>query len=685
MLQVVVKGCFVFFTFSFNLILNFEWVSFAMNQLEKYIASDFISVMKEKEEVEVLLKKVFPLFLNTNLQNQWPYEISKDSTGSVEPQVPGKDDYSYSTNSMILAMLYMADSISTANVLFPKMHRNSVLDLLLPTDKYQKLKSIMRSSYNKLIDESVSAFDESGIWSGTYGRNDPLTLLWLAKLCRLKFGKEKGKSSEAKIRCMTSCAKKPSSPKSCKVCGGILKRLEQLTKREKDTVGKFLLDFDVNAEHGGNRCERRNKKVQKCHSFVLLRYYQLLSMFKLDQPEKISGRLYRFFDSKVHQNLSYFSIPDSRFDPAELVFSMEGALLTNKDAVSNEAINRFFEVITGAQKSTPYWKPVNPIYSTHTGEILLPLSIEIANSLLRIVSLLDSREYVSVYFSKGIHLFERYFRWLQAQVVTFSDNNFEYVGWGSEHVGMPNEIHIWQTSEIVTFLLNFRSLLQKHIADECLIRSNLSYQLVEKDSSWDVICSEREPIQNLTTIEHFLPYSYASRKFVTPVNKQKSILLYGPPGTGKTSFASTISAELGWKLITVTPSDFLAGGAGEVEARAKAIFTCLEQQYDAVILFDEIDQFLLDRESDAYEKQTGIFQFMTPGMLPKLQNLYNKTSCIFVIATNYEERIDSAIKRAGRVDVSLLLSLPDLKAREQILAKLGRKHFDADLDRKSVV
>ena len=56
------------------------------------------------------------------------------------------------------------------------------------------------------------------------------------------------------------------------------------------------------------------------------------------------------------------------------------------------------------------------------------------------------------------------------------------------------------------------------------------------------------------------------------------MLLYGPPGTGKTGIAEDLAAALSQRLITITPSDFLAEGPNEVEARAKVIFDALVAQ-----------------------------------------------------------------------------------------------------------
>jgi len=64
-----------------------------------------------------------------------------------------------------------------------------------------------------------------------------------------------------------------------------------------------------------------------------------------------------------------------------------------------------------------------------------------------------------------------------------------------------------------------------------------------------------------------------------------------------------------------------------------------------------------------------LFQFMTPSMLVKLADLRNKKKIIFIIATNYEERIDKAIKRVGRIDKEYLVLPPDKNRRKELLSK----------------
>jgi hypothetical protein len=78
---------------------------------------------------------------------------------------------------------------------------------------------------------------------------------------------------------------------------------------------------------------------------------------------------------------------------------------------------------------------------------------------------------------------------------------------------------------------------------------------------------------------------------------------------------------LGWELVILSPSDFIERGDQGVEARAKVIFNSLQEISEKVVLFDEIDRLLLDRDSPEYARQDDIFQFMTPSMLTKLRTL----------------------------------------------------------------
>jgi SpoVK/Ycf46/Vps4 family AAA+-type ATPase len=227
----------------------------------------------------------------------------------------------------------------------------------------------------------------------------------------------------------------------------------------------------------------------------------------------------------------------------------------------------------------------------------------------------------------------------------------------------------------VEFLLSYRKLLQANIARTTLAYSRFSVRKPLSLKKWEDIVRDYEPVTVFGDSYQF--YSRLGTEFLqgwfdnTP--KYFSMLLFGPPGTGKTTVAENIADALQFPMITITVSDFLASGGAQLEARAKAIFDVLSSQTNCVVLFDEIDNFLLDPDAARYGEQDTSFQFMTPGMLTKLNDLRRKKRLIFIIATNYENRIDAAIKRTGRIDKRYLVLPPDAKARRRMIERFLRK------------
>jgi transitional endoplasmic reticulum ATPase len=168
---------------------------------------------------------------------------------------------------------------------------------------------------------------------------------------------------------------------------------------------------------------------------------------------------------------------------------------------------------------------------------------------------------------------------------------------------------------------------------------------------------------------------------------RNAMVLYGPPGTSKTTLAQCIAKELEWRLVTITPSDFVKTGIESSEHMARELFENLLRVRKVVVLFDEIDEMLRSRSEKSNAQSAsgisvdvgaaqrsvetaaggiGILRFLIPGMLPKLQDLKQygeKHELILIIATNYKERLDKAIVRPGRIDDLFLVTPPDSQAR----------------------
>jgi hypothetical protein len=146
-----------------------------------------------------------------------------------------------------------------------------------------------------------------------------------------------------------------------------------------------------------------------------------------------------------------------------------------------------------------------------------------------------------------------------------------------------------------------------------------------------------------------------------------SLVLYGPPGTGKTTLVEAVAKTAGVPLVEITPSDILVGGAEGVERRTRHVFQALSKLTHVVILFDEFDSILLDRaKRNPDEIPTSVIEFLTPGMLPKLKALNDagrELRISYVLATNFVDRLDSAVTRRGRFDEQLGVYPPDVASR----------------------
>jgi SpoVK/Ycf46/Vps4 family AAA+-type ATPase len=302
----------------------------------------------------------------------------------------------------------------------------------------------------------------------------------------------------------------------------------------------------------------------------------------------------------------------------------------------------------------------------------MPLSVEVADALLDICELTG-------HFDQLKESLVNYYEWLMAQRINKrirkKGNVVNVIGWRSENAFGPPEvekIHTWTTSRVALFLLNYSKLLDDSLQNNLLQNSGLSFKKASDLIPWKDI----QPMdlgrkkQTLQVIEEqFITPHASTRDSEHRLNPEGSfsMFLYGPPGTSKTSVAEGLAGRLDLKLVTINVSDFIMLGVEAVEQRAKIIFDVLGELKNIVVLFDEIDRLITDRDSDRYLEQGDILQLMTPSMLTKLNDLRRKRKLLFVVSTNYFERIDRAIRRPGRIDQHFLISPFDQKSRVALL------------------
>lgn len=141
------------------------------------------------------------------------------------------------------------------------------------------------------------------------------------------------------------------------------------------------------------------------------------------------------------------------------------------------------------------------------------------------------------------------------------------------------------------------------------------------------------------------------------------LLLYGAPGCGKTFIARAVAGELGARFISIGLSDVLDMWIGSSEKNIHEIFARARRKAPCVLFFDEIDALGRKRSLTRNSSHGVINQ-----LLAELDGINQENDGVFVLAaTNHPWDVDTALRRPGRLDRTLLVLPPDEVARTAIL------------------
>jgi ATP-dependent Zn protease len=147
----------------------------------------------------------------------------------------------------------------------------------------------------------------------------------------------------------------------------------------------------------------------------------------------------------------------------------------------------------------------------------------------------------------------------------------------------------------------------------------------------------------------------------------KGLLLIGAPGTGKTTVARALAKECGIKFVAASAANWQSAGALDAHLRAmRADFTEARRYAPAILFLDEIDS-IGNREH--LSGQNAVYQTdVINALLEEIQGINTVEPVIVIAATNYLEKVDPALRRAGRLDQVVQLPLPNIASLEQIFA-----------------
>lgn len=162
----------------------------------------------------------------------------------------------------------------------------------------------------------------------------------------------------------------------------------------------------------------------------------------------------------------------------------------------------------------------------------------------------------------------------------------------------------------------------------------------------------------------------------------KGVLLVGPPGTGKTLIARAVAGEAGVPFLSVTGSDFMEMFVGVGASRVRDLFNEARKMGRAIIFVDEIDSIGRKRGAGLGGGHDEREQTLNQ-MLSEMDGFEATEGIVMMAATNRPDILDPALLRPGRFDRQVVVPLPELDDRKQILdvhIKHKRMADDVDVD-----
>jgi SpoVK/Ycf46/Vps4 family AAA+-type ATPase len=307
-----------------------------------------------------------------------------------------------------------------------------------------------------------------------------------------------------------------------------------------------------------------------------------------------------------------------------------------------------------------------------------------------------------VCFIKGL---EEALTWCERNRLKCSVESKEYTGWnsgGDIETLKKERPESWATAVVHMFLWELTSVLSERIQKRILekykarppkvpvedmlksINPKLDYfgKAIDKLQDIDLFFEPHHDSLSRVLRDELLEANFGKVESQIRRNKSKSplsALLFGPPGTSKTQVTKAIADDLGWPMLEINPSEFVKGSFANVYLQAEEIFTDLMDLSAVVVLFDEMDALTQKRGSNEHSTNhlDTATQFLTTSMLPKLTALHDKGGVVFLMATNFQENFDPAIKRAGRFDLLLCMGPPKLDE------KIDKLHLFFDPIQKS--
>ena len=189
--------------------------------------------------------------------------------------------------------------------------------------------------------------------------------------------------------------------------------------------------------------------------------------------------------------------------------------------------------------------------------------------------------------------------------------------------------------------------------------------------------------ESKTELEEIVHFLKDPKKFTRLGGRiPKGVMLMGPPGTGKTLLARAIAGEAGVPFFSIAGSDFVELFVGVGASRVRDLFEQGKKNAPCIIFIDEIDAVGRHRGAGMGGGHDEREQTLNQ-LLVEMDGFESNEGVIIIAATNRPDVLDPAIMRPGRFDRRVVVPLPDVVGREQILRVHTRRvplSSDVDLE-----
>jgi len=328
-----------------------------------------------------------------------------------------------------------------------------------------------------------------------------------------------------------------------------------------------------------------------------------------------------------------------KFDPTQLAYSIvlyerHMGKLGPATRISRKTLEHATNLVLEAKLSEGLWPKPRPIFSTQTEGNLYPFTYQMVDILLS-----AGEQYAHLYLSH-IDKLAYLVQWAEDNEKEFDFDGRTVKGWRSNLLPTQTDVpRSWSTAPVFSTMIKLRGLTTPLINEEILKEfETVRYYKPDKTKFERIKDSDVIILGDSISLQGIL-----SQYIIEPCLGSKgaeakvSALFFGPPGTAKTSYSEAMACALGWTFLKLQSADLLSWGYSNAYSRTKYIFDRLCHLENVVILSDEIEEFVRDRERGETESRLS-----TNVMLPLLDNLHKNKNILFIATTN---RLDELMKQ----------------------------------------